>query len=281
VTSGKVATTIGYERRNNPALRFSDREAFVRFMTAGQPARPANLANIVAINQGRRPLTMGEPAAPAMAPAAVAEHIARGGIVIDTRSTAAVCEGTVPGSYHVHLTNPEFEQRIGWITPPDVPMVLVLGRESDAPVALRALAFLGLDARVCGYLAGGFPSWADAGYPLARLEQISPQDLHARIGNGNGIRVLDVREAREWDGRHIDGAANLSFKQLSARLSEVPFPREAAVAVVCEGGSSSATAASILRRHGFRQVVNLAGGLKAWTSAGLPVVNRAGPACTS
>ena len=248
-------------------------------MTAGQPARPANLANIVAINQGRRPLTMGEPTAPALEPADVAAHIDRGGIVIDTRSTAAVCEGTVPGSYHVHLTNAEFEQRIGWITPPDVPMVLVLGRDSDAPAALRTLAFLGLDARVCGYLAGGIAAWAQAGYRAEKPEQISPQDLHARLGLGNGLRVLDVREAGDWDAGHIDGAANLSFRQLSARVAEISALREATVAVVCAGGSSSATAASILRRHGFRQVLNLAGGMKAWTGAGLPVVDRAGAVC--
>lgn len=248
-------------------------------MTAGQPARPANLANIVAINQGRRPLTMDEPTAPALDAASVAAHLERGGLVIDTRSTAAVCERTVPGAYHVHLTNAEFEQRIGWITPPDVPMVLVLERDADAPVALRALAFLGLDGRVCGYLAGGMTAWAQAGCPVERLGQISPQDLHARLGDGSAIPVLDVRETQEWDEGHIDGAASLSFRQMPARVAELPFAKDSSLAVVCNGGSASATAASILRRHGFRHVLNVAGGLKAWKAAGLPVVNRAGVAC--
>jgi hydroxyacylglutathione hydrolase len=248
-------------------------------MTAGQPARPANLANIVAINQGRRPLTMGEPTAPPLDAASVAAHLDRGGLVVDTRSTAAVCEGTVPGAYHVHLTNAEFEQRIGWITPPDVPMVLILGRDADAPAALRSLAFLGLDARVCGYLAGGIAAWSQAGYPVERLAQISPQDLHARLGAGPAIHVLDVRDARGWDDGHIDGAVNLNFRQLPARAAEVPFAKTSSIAVVCDGGSASATAASILRRHGFRQVLNVAGGLKAWKAAGLPVVTRAGDAC--
>lgn len=248
-------------------------------MTADQPARPANIAHIVAINQGRRPLTMDEPAAPPLEPASVVALLERGGVVVDTRSTAAVCDGCVPGSYHVHLTNAEFEQRVGWITPLDAPIVLVLERDSDVPVALRALAFVGLDARVQGYLAGGFGAWVRAGYAREKLEQISAQDLHAQLGSGSGIRVLDVREPREWDKGHIRGADNLVFTQLSARIAEVPFAPQTTVAVVCAGGSSSATAASVLRRHGFSGVRNLAGGLRAWTDAGLPLVDGTGAMC--
>ncbi len=107
MTSGKVATTLGYERRNNPALRFQDLDAFVRFMNDGQPARPANVKNIVAINRGTLPLTMDLPKAPALDVRAFAELAAQGHIVIDTRSSAAFGAGHVPHAYHIHLSSLE------------------------------------------------------------------------------------------------------------------------------------------------------------------------------
>jgi hydroxyacylglutathione hydrolase len=50
---------------------------------------------------------------------------------------------------------------------------------------------------------------------------------------------------------------------------------ERTVAVHCKGGYRSAIAASLLRRAGFRQVVNVSGGFDAWKAAGLPVAEIA------
>jgi rhodanese-related sulfurtransferase len=270
VTSGKVATTIGYERRNNPAMRITDRDAFVGFMTADQPARPANIANIVAINQGRRPLTMTAPAAPALDAARVAALREAGHIVLDTRSSAAFGAAHVPGSLHVHLSSPEFEQRVGWLAPPDVPFVLVLDDEAALAAALAALAFVGLDARAAGWLAGGLAAWERAGHPVARVPQITVQDAHARLQRGE-VTVLDVRERGEYAAGHVPGARQASYKQLAALLPELRLPPGVPVAVVCHSGARSSTAASLLLRGGVGALLNVTGGMVAWTEAGLPV----------
>jgi len=271
VTSGKVATTIGYERRYNPALHFDDREAFVHFMTSDQPVRPANIANIVAINQGRRPLTMGVPTAPAVEASRVAELQRAGHVVIDTRSNAEFGAAHVPGSLHVHLSSPEFEQRVGWVAPADARVLLVVDDEDRLAQALRALAFVGLDARVAGCLAGGIKAWQEAGQPTGHMPQITVQELHARLPGG-GLAVLDVRERSEWFGGHIEGARHLSYKQLTARLAELQLTPEAPLAVVCHSGARSSMAASLLARHGFRALMNVTGGMVAWREAGLPMV---------
>lgn len=274
MTSGKVATTLGYERRNNPALRFSDRDAFVAFMTADQPVRPANIANIVAINQGKRPLTMEPPRARALTPEAVATRQAQGHVVVDTRPSRQFGEGHVPGSLHVHLSSPEFEQRVGWVVPPDVPFILVLERDDEADKALKALAFVGLDRRAAGYLAGSVDAWASAGHPIETLDQIEVDALHARLGADRALRVLDVRERSEWRAGHIEGAAQLSYKHLSARLGELDITPATEVAIVCHSGARSSTAASILKRRGIPRVANVVGGMVAWSAAGLPTVTR-------
>jgi hydroxyacylglutathione hydrolase len=272
VTSGKVATTIGYERRNNAALTFTDRAAFLRFMTADQPVRPANIANIVAINQGARPLTMGEPEAPWVAPGEVAARVSDGAMVVDARSSAAFGAGHVPGAINIQITTPEFEQRVGWVTPLDVPLVLVLAEEGLQRRALRALAFLGLDARVQGILAGGMDAWVAEGRPVATVPQIAAPDLQAQLAAGTGPHVLDVREPAEWSAGHVEGAHLQSYRQLQQRLADLPFARDEPVAVICHSGARSSTAASLLRHHGFTNVSNVTGGMVAWREAGLPVV---------
>jgi hydroxyacylglutathione hydrolase len=245
-------------------------------MTADQPVRPANIANIVAINQGTRPLTMGEPEAPALGPAAVADLQAAGAIVIDTRPTVAFGAAHVPGALNIQLTTPEFEQRVGWVTPLDVPLVLVVAQDDLKSRALRALAFLGLDGRVKGFLAGGLDAWTAEGRATAGVPQVSPQELHQRLTGGSPPRVLDVRENVEWSAGHINGAHLQSYRQLPQRVADLPFTADADIAVICHSGTRSSTAASLLRRHGFTRVSNVTGGVVAWRQAGLPLVDAEG-----
>ena len=247
-------------------------------MNADQPARPANIANIVAINQGHRPLTMEEPAAPALPVAAFAARAAEGAIVVDTRSTAAFGGGHVPGAYHVHLTNAEFEQRVGWITPPDVPMLLMLDRDADIARALHALAFVGLDRRVLGYLAGGIGAWMAAGRPLETLPQMTVYQLHEQLRGANGLRTLDVREPSEFAAGHLDGARFMNYKLLAWQADGLDLDPGEPIAVVCEGGVRSSTACSLLLRRGYRKLRNVTGGMSAWAAAGLPMVDGNGRA---
>jgi hydroxyacylglutathione hydrolase len=272
VTSGKVVTTLGYERRNNPALKFTDRAKFIRFMNADQPLRPANIANIVAINQGLRPLTMEPPRAPALTPAEFADLRAKDALVVDTRSSAEFGAGHVTAALSIHLASPEFEQRVGWITPADVPLLLVLERDELMPRAMEALAFLGLDWRVKGFLAGGMPAWRGEGRDWQALPQIDVRALHQRLQGPEAPQVLDVREASEWNEAHIDGSHLQSYRQLAGHLGELPIALDTPVAVVCRSGTRSSTAASVMQRHGFSRVFNVTGGMEAWKKAGLPAV---------
>ena len=245
-------------------------------MNADQPVRPANIANIVAINQGVRPLTMEEPRAAAVAPAELERLRGEGALIIDTRSSAVFGTAHIPGALNIQLTAAEFEQRIGWITPLDVPLVLVVARDDLALRAMHALAFLGLDARVRGFLEGGIEAWTASGRPTASVPQISVDELRRRLASGDGPRVLDVREPSEWIAAHIDGAHLQSVRLLPQRIAELPFPPSTPIAVICHSGARSSIASSVLRRHGFTTVVNVTGGMAAWRDRGFPVIDAAG-----
>jgi rhodanese-related sulfurtransferase len=67
---------------------------------------------------------------------------------------------------------------------------------------------------------------------------------------------------------HIAAAVNIPMTHLQERLAELP--RDRRVVIHCAGGYRSSIGASILQREGFGSVGELAGGIAAWETAGLP-----------
>lgn len=239
-------------------------------MTGGQPSRPANIANIVAINQGRQPLTMAEPQAPTWWPHKVHQWRREGGVVVDTRPSADFGACHVPGAYNIQLDSSEFEQRVGWVIPPDVPLVLVVDGAARGREALHKLAFVGLDRRVAALMDCGMQSWLEAGLPSGTLNQVSVHSLYRDLQE-NGARVLDVRADSEWKEGHIPQALHVDYRELAERLVELSLAPDEQVTVICASGYRSSTASSILLRHDFRQIRNVTGGMNAWKAAGLPL----------
>ena len=86
------------------------------------------------------------------------------------------------------------------------------------------------------------------------------------------LAVLDVREPFEWEAGHIDGALHIPMMELPGRLGDLP---DGQTLVVCKVGSRSAQVVGYLARHGY-DVVNLAGGLYDWQSAGRALVTESG-----
>jgi rhodanese-related sulfurtransferase len=79
--------------------------------------------------------------------------------------------------------------------------------------------------------------------------------------------------ANRTNGRPVTPPGHIPLGQLSRRAAELPEHR--AVVTVCRSGARSARAAAMLARDG-REVSNLAGGMRAWVRAGLPVIARGG-----
>ena len=104
--------------------------------------------------------------------------------------------------------------------------------------------------------------------PLAAIEQISVEELHARLSEAGAPQVVDVRGRPEWNAGHIRGATHVPLDRLE---SNGMLDRSRPVAVICAGGYRSSIGTGILERLGFARVSNVVGGMSAWTSANLPV----------
>jgi rhodanese-related sulfurtransferase len=94
------------------------------------------------------------------------------------------------------------------------------------------------------------------------VREITARELAARRGAGEEPLVLDVREGWELEIARLPGARHIPMNEIPARLGELD--REAEVIVLCRSGGRSMQVAQFLERQGFRDAVNLTGGILAW-----------------
>lgn len=102
------------------------------------------------------------------------------------------------------------------------------------------------------------------------MSAASPLEIKDRLEGKDALFVLDVRQPQEFAGGHIKGAKLIPLNELNKRMGELPQDKE--ILVVCHSGSRSSMAARQLAGAGFK-VVNLRGGMMAWSRAGLSVKN--------
>lgn len=255
---GKRWSTIGFERRHNPALHQPDADAFTRFILGDQPSVPMYWRRMRPTNQaGATPLSDLRDPEP-MTADELAHAAGHGAVVLDTRPPERFAAGHIPGAVSVALRD-TLGQWAGSMIPIDREVILVLERSADLGPVMSQLRRAGFD-RVVGYLHGGAAAWTGDSEALRR---VGPKELATE-----GATVIDVRESSEWHAGHIAGAVHLPAAQLPFRLDELP---DGPIVVVCGSGYRSTIAASYLAREGRATVANLAGGMDAYRAAGLPI----------
>jgi rhodanese-related sulfurtransferase len=83
--------------------------------------------------------------------------------------------------------------------------------------------------------------------------------------------VVDVCEAEEFASGHVGGAKNVPVGQLEQRLPEVVKNKTVPLILVCQTGARANRALSVAKKLGYDKAQVLAGGLKSWKEANLPV----------
>lgn len=263
------STTLGFERKYNPALAPRERNEFVEFATSELPEQPGNHKRIKAMNR-RGPSPLGLVAQRPLSIQESIPHFQRGAGLLDTRSKEEYVQAHIPGSVHLEADS-QLSNRIGFVFPPDGPMILLLADPSEYKQVVYSLARVGYD-NVVGYLAEGLDVWEQMGLPITAgdIRDIEPFELHQLLqacSNGHCPRIVDVREPWEFRQGHVPGAVLIPLGQLSSRLSELD--PETPVALICASGSRSQSAAALLGQKGFKTVYNVLGGTGAWMYSGL------------
>ena len=83
--------------------------------------------------------------------------------------------------------------------------------------------------------------------------------------------VIDVSEEDEFAGGHVVGAKNIPLNQLEEKLPATVKNKAMPLILVCPTGSRANRALATAKKLGYEQAQCLAGGLKSWKEANLPL----------
>ncbi len=261
----KWRSTIGYERNFNSALLIKDKAEFIKSLTEKMPPAPDHFSRCSDINR-KGPVRVDElPNVQELSPAAFKEKMSEPGcVVLDVRSYHAFASQHLAGSWHLDL-NGNFPTFAGWVIPTDKDILLVADDYKKALEANLWARRVGID-RIVGYLDGGMVAWAVAGLRTNHNGLISAEELHDMFQREKNFVLLDVRAPLEFEDSHIEGAVNIPVADLRTRYNEL-IPSETMV-LICSSGNRSSLGSSILKQHGFDDVLNVAGGMTGYSEAG-------------
>jgi glyoxylase-like metal-dependent hydrolase (beta-lactamase superfamily II)/rhodanese-related sulfurtransferase len=248
--SSKASTTIGFERRFNPALVETDVAAFIAESAAISAPRPPNLERIVELNRG--PFVGAQPGPPLLDVPALGEQ------VLDVRPVDDFAGGHLPGAVSVPVTGTRFATKAGFVLDPVRPVTVAARDEAEAAHAIRGLQAIGV-FDISGYVLGGGSE---------RLELVEVEELDSLLESG--IELVDVREKDERDAGYIPGSRNIPYRLIARDAADLP--RDRPIVTICESGPRAAIAASLLAAQGFDARAVAHGGIDDWAGNGHALV---------
>jgi hydroxyacylglutathione hydrolase len=260
--SKRKATTLGQERGTNPLIAEIDEERFVREWPRTFPGVPAYFARMRDVNtSGARPTREIRRPGALDAPA-FRDAVEAGGIAIDVRKTDRYAAAHIPDSVAIEFRD-AYCTWLGWVVPADASLLFVTDDDVPFERVLEESMLVGYEA-FGGWLDGGVRAWSEAGLAVRSTVVLDGEDVPAEMRAG--ALPLDVREPDEFALGAVAGATLVPLGNLDARSEELS--RDRRIIPYCASGLRSATAASILERHGFEDVASIRGGHGTWRETG-------------
>ena len=171
-------------------------------------------------------------------------------IVLDTRSSLDFSIGHIPNSYFIGL-NGSFAPWVGEILKDTSTNILLIVDEGKEIEAITRLSRVGFD-NCLGYLDGGFLSWKNSGNKIEIINNISPLDF---TNIKDEVFTLDVRKKSETSISSLESSIKIPLSILESKIDHLDTNDN--IYIHCAGGYRSMIAASILKRNGFNQIVDI------------------------
>jgi rhodanese-related sulfurtransferase len=105
----------------------------------------------------------------------------------------------------------------------------------------------------------------------ARIRELSISETLERVEKDPSIKLIDIREDREWALGHITGAVHMGKGIIERDIEKAIPDRNAEIILYCGGGFRSALSADALGKMGYTRVYSMDGGWRQWVEAGNPV----------
>ena len=253
--------TLGNQKKVNYALRENmTREEFIKEVTDGLEAPPQYFPLNVKMNKSgyddvESVLSRGlNPLDPESFEILANEA---GALILDVRHQDEFVKGHVPQSIFIGLDGgfaPWVGALIGDVNQP-LMIITPEGREEET---ITRLSRVGFD-QTLGYLKGGIEAWKSSGKEYDMISGVNAKDLE-KLVKQEKVPVFDVRKENEYLSGHISSAQNTPLDFLNDYLDR--FPKNNPFFIHCAGGYRSVIAASILKKRGIHNLIDVQGGFK-------------------
>lgn len=231
-------STLGYERLNNWAFKYDNKEDFIKALMSDQPEPPTYFAQMKKVNKIGLPefavkdIKIGLP-----------DDLP--GQIFDLRSKEQFSKGFKKGAFNIPY-NEKFLQFAGWYIDYNKPMTVIADPEISHALQ-EDLASIGFDNLELIVPADRAHKYFNDSY-----ENVAPDNFVKSFDDRN---ILDVRSISEYQSGNLDNAHHIHFGQLDGK--SLPFSTDDTIYVHCQSGVRSAIAVSVLKAQGFNNVVNI------------------------
>lgn len=259
--------TLGVERKNNPALQFTNADAFIKNLLETQPPIPYYWPGMKKVN-ARGPEILGALNEPQAFGAEEFRNLLADKDVqlLDTRNMLGFGGGHIAGALNIGYSA-SVSMWGGWLLDPKRPVAIVTPSQGKATEVMRWLVRVGIE-KFAGTLQGGMDEWTKQAGEFASIGQMPVQELRKQLGNKD-LQILDVRQPTEWDHGHLPNARYMFLPEIPKRMGELDQSKP--VVTYCGTGYRASIAASLLKRGGFN-VSSVPGSFDAWLAAKYDVV---------
>jgi len=268
----ETVDTLGNQKKMNYALREDmTREEFIEEVTYGLLPPPKYFPLNVKMNKsGYDDIeTVLDRGMKALTPEAY-EVLANeaDALILDVRHQDEFVKGHIPQSIFIGLDG-GFAPWVGALIGDTSQPLLIIAPEGREEEAITRLSRVGFD-NTLGYLKGGFDAWKKTGKEYDIISGVNAETLKTLIRD-NTTSVFDVRKEGEYISEHILGAQNTPLDFLNDHLTQ--FPEKEPFYIHCAGGYRSVIAASILKKRGIHNLVDIKGGFKAIKEIGIKLTD--------
>ena len=177
-------------------------------------------------------------------------------VVLDVRNQNSFKQGFVPGSIFIGLSG-SFAPWVGSVIKEIHTKILLICEKDKEEEAIIRLSRVGFDNCV-GFLDGGFDVWKNSDNQFDSVDSISAKDLNKIIGS---ISLIDVRKNGERNNGYLNESVNIPLDDFKVDILEIDKMDKHFIH--CAGGYRSMIAASLLKRNGFKSIIDVSGGFAA------------------
>ncbi len=252
--SDREFSTLGFEKKHNPMLQ-KNKDEFIKAKLSEDHQKPPYFSKMEELNLKGNDRKLKNYQGIELVPIDDYFDSRESFQVLDIRTIEAFTGCHIPGAFGIPTSM--LGAYGGYFLNYDDPILLVGDSIKEAETAKDTLLNLGYD-KARYFLNGGIKKFEASGYDLSRIKTLDVEEVFDRAKDSV---LLDVRKPGEWESGTLEDARTIFLGDLEKNLEELRA--QGSIIVYCGSGARATIGASILQKHGLKNISVFMGSMKA------------------